>query len=324
MRNGGVPEAAGFSALWIPGLGVDYRSPVATLAGSGGRLKSRTLRLAFALAAATSAFLPPARAQAPIRVLFLGGGTTSHDPAAMRDAMVPVLERSGMQVAYRANESVLHADSLARFDAMFVYNAKKGSRTDGTPDLTKAQEDALYAWVEAGHGVVAAHGATSSYLENPRWAELLGASYTEHGDDLAAIAIVEPGHPSQAGVKPPTAWDEGRLHRLLKQDLTILATANAGKTPWTWVRPQGKGWVYYTCSGHDNRVWSDPEYQKQLVQALLWAYAATRGPTALRPAGSGPAITGEEPGADALGRRLPAGPGRDAIRARFAGGHAPP
>ncbi len=277
-----------------------------------------------ALAAAALAVSAPVRAQAPIRVLFLGGGTTSHDPAAMRDAMLPVFERSGMQVAYRTDESVLHPDSLARFDAMFVYNAKKGSRTDGAPDLTKAQEDALYAWVEAGHGVVAAHGATSSYLENPRWAELLGASYTEHGSDLAAITIVKPEHPSLAGVKPPTAWDEGRMHRLLKQDLTILATANAEKTPWTWVRPQGKGWVYYTCSGHDTRAWNDPGYRNQLVQALLWAYAATRGPASLRPGAAGPASAGAEPVLDALGRRRPAGTGHSAVQAAFARGHAPP
>lgn len=281
-------------------------------------------RLAIAFAAATLAFLPRARAQTPIRVLFLGGGSTSHNPAAMRDAILPALGRSGMQVVYRTDESVLHADSLARFDAMFVYNAKKGSRTDGSPDLTEAQEDALYAWVEAGHGVVAAHSATSSYLENPRWAELFGAAYTEHGNALASIAIEKPEHPSMAGVKPPTAWDEGRVHRLLKPDLTVLATANAERTPWTWVRPQGRGWVYYTSSGHDDRVWNDPEYQKQLVQALSWAYAATRGPTILgRPAASVPRTAGRETVLDALGRRRPTALKHAAFRSAFAGGLAP-
>jgi type 1 glutamine amidotransferase len=264
------------------------------------------------------AFIAAGHAQPAVRVLFLGGGTTSHDPAAMRDVMEPVLEQAGMQVEYHANESVLHADSLSRFDAMLIYNAKKGSKTDGSPDLTEAQEDALYEWLEAGHGVVAVHSASSSYLQNPRYAELIGAAYTEHGNALLSIALSKPDHPAMAGVSPPTAWDEGRVHKLLKQDLTILATANAEKTPWTWVRPQGKGWVYYTSSGHDNRVWSDTKFQGQLVQAVRWAYQATRPSTSIK-AASGKRTDRAHfwmQAADALGRKTGLDPGKKRFRSR--------
>lgn len=247
-------------------------------------------------------FLASAAFAAPIRILFLGGGSTSHDPAAMRDVIKPVFEKSGMTVDYHTNESVLNADSLARFDVMFVYNAKKGSRTDGTPDLTKAQEDALYKWVEAGHALIAAHGASSSYLENPRWAELIGGSFTEHGNDFAYIAISKPVHASMTGVTPPTGWDEGRLHKFLRADLVIVATLNDEKTPWTWVHPQGKGWAYYTSSGHDIRTWGDPGFQGQLVRAVNWGYTATMGAASLRPPlgnrkvtlGPGPSAQGED------------------------------
>lgn len=248
---------------------------------------------------------------APIRILFLGGGSTSHDPAAMRDVIKPVFEKAGMAVEYRANESVLHADSLARFDALFVYNAKKGSKTDGTPDLTKAQEDALYAWIESGHAMIAAHGASSSYLENPRWAQLIGGSYTVHGNDFKFVTIAKPEHGSMTGVAPPTGWDEGRQHKLLREDLVILATLNEEKTPWTWVHPQGKGWVYYTSSGHDTRTWSDPGFQGQLVQAVKWGVSASGGSTAAAPSPGGggrekrswrPAARFGSGGRNALGR----------------------
>jgi type 1 glutamine amidotransferase len=233
--------------------------------------------------AACAGALWAAAAADPIRVVFLGGGHTNHDPDSMRTEIIPVFEKAGMRVEYHTNESVLNADSLSRFDAMFVYNAKKGSKTDGSPDLTAAQENALYAWVEAGHPFVGAHCASSSYLGNPRWAQLIGAAYTEHGNDFKYVTIVKPNHPAMQGVKPPTAWDEGRLHDFLKQDTVLLETLNDEKTPWTWARPQGKGWVYYTSSGHDIRTWSDTAFQGQLVQALRWGVAASH-PVGLAPA----------------------------------------
>jgi uncharacterized protein len=270
------------------------------------RLPSALLRVAIAALFCLAASPSPAAA---IRVLFLGGGATSHDPAAMRDVMKPIFEKAGMTVEYHTNESVLNVDSLARFDVMFVYNAKKGSKTDGSADLTKAQEDALYGWVEAGHALIGAHSASSSYLENPRWAELIGAEYTEHGNDFKYVTLTQPDHGSMTGVKPPTSWDEGRLHKTLRDDLVILATLNDEKVPWTWVHPQGKGWVYYTSSGHDTRVWSDSGFQGQLVQAVKWGYSATRPGTAVdRAHGSGKVtlsagIRGRgAAGRDALGR----------------------
>ena len=32
------------------------------------------------------------------------------------------------------------------------------------------------------------------------------------------------------------------------------------KEPWTWVRTQGKGRVFYTAWGHDQRTWSHPGF----------------------------------------------------------------
>ncbi len=216
-----------------------------------------------------------------IRVLFLGGGsTTPHDPLAMSQVMIPVMQRNGMTVDYRTNESVLNVDSLSRYQVMFIYNNKKGSAADGTPDLTTAQENALYGWVDAGHVIVGVHSANSSYLGNPRYLQLFGAAFTIHGDTAAYryITIVNPGHPAMLGVSAPPAtgnaayWDEGREAQFSKNDTIMLARARANGTqePWTWVRPEGNGWVYYTSSGHDARVWNDVNYQGQLIRALLW------------------------------------------------------
>ncbi len=33
----------------------------------------------------------------------------------------------------------------------------------------------------------------------------------------------------------------------------------AGREPWTWVRTHGKGKVFYTAYGHDERVWNNAD-----------------------------------------------------------------
>ncbi len=46
---------------------------------------------------------------------------------------------------------------------------------------------------------------------------------------------------------------------------------NGGYEPWTWVRKQGKGRVYYTASGHDERTWNNPGYHRLLTAGIRWA-----------------------------------------------------
>src|SRR5690606_39902159 len=41
--------------------------------------------------------------------------------------------------------------------------------------------------------------------------------------------------------------------------------------PWTWVREQGKGRVFYTAYGHDERTWSQLEFHDLLIRGILWA-----------------------------------------------------
>jgi putative membrane-bound dehydrogenase-like protein len=41
--------------------------------------------------------------------------------------------------------------------------------------------------------------------------------------------------------------------------------------PWTWVRTQGNGRIFYTASGHDQRVWNNASFHQLLKSGILWA-----------------------------------------------------
>ncbi|HEX3314115.1 MAG TPA: PVC-type heme-binding CxxCH protein, partial [Gemmataceae bacterium] len=43
------------------------------------------------------------------------------------------------------------------------------------------------------------------------------------------------------------------------------------KEPWTWVRMQGKGHVFYTAWGHDERTWSNPGFKPLVERGIRWA-----------------------------------------------------
>jgi putative membrane-bound dehydrogenase-like protein len=55
--------------------------------------------------------------------------------------------------------------------------------------------------------------------------------------------------------------------------MTVLMERAEGdkKEPYTWVRNQGKGRVFYTAYGHDEKTWQQPEFQKLVTNGVLWA-----------------------------------------------------
>ena len=51
-----------------------------------------------------------------------------------------------------------------------------------------------------------------------------------------------------------------------------------GREPYTWVRTQGKGRVFYTAFGHDERTWGNPGFQQLIEQGTrLGRRRARRG-----------------------------------------------
>src|SRR4051794_848022 len=77
------------------------------------------------------------------------------------------------------------------------------------------------------------------------------------------------------GVKEFEAYDETYTHTKLSDDRDTLMTRDDGGKgePWTWVRTQGKGRVFYTASGHDERVFTNPGFHRLVAQGIRWAVA---------------------------------------------------
>jgi putative membrane-bound dehydrogenase-like protein len=199
-----------------------------------------------------------------IKVLFLGDNG-HHKPVDRAADLMPALARAGIDLAYTDDLADLNAANLARYDCLMIY----ANHTTIKPE----QETALLSFVENGKGLVALHCASYCFLNSPKYISLVGGQFQSHKTGVFRTRIVDGKHPAMKGVKEFEAWDETYVHHRLMDDRHVLMVREEGgrREPWTWVRQQGKGRVFYTASGHDERVFRNADFHRLVIQGTRWA-----------------------------------------------------
>ena len=213
--------------------------------------------------AATSAQAAESRR---IKVLLLGD-KGHHQPAARADQIIPVLFKRGIDVIYTENvDLALSADTLKDYDCLAVFA--------NIDSITPAQEKALLDFVEGGKGFVPIHCASYCFRNATKVVALTGAQFLKHGTGVFKETITEPEHPIMKGLSPIESWDETYVHHKHNDANRIVLAVREdkdGKEPWTWVRTQGKGRVFYTAWGHDQRTWGHAGFQRLIERGIRWS-----------------------------------------------------
>jgi type 1 glutamine amidotransferase len=234
---------------------------------------ARSRRLLAVIAVALLAgFATYPRAQTPstgVKVLFLGHHSEHHNSAKFEPMLASALASEGVTFTYTEDLADLNPAKLAQFDALLIY----ANHTTIAPD----QEKALLDYVEGGKAFLPIHCASFCFQNSPAYIALVGAQFQKHGTGEFTAEIVKPDHPVMAGLQPFQVWDETYVHTKHNTDRTVLMERvdAAGREPWTWVRNQGKGRVFYTAYGHDERVWGNPSFHKLVLNAVRWAVQPT-------------------------------------------------
>ena len=240
----------------------------------------------FATVALLAGALVAARGPAPIaqepppgrraEVLFLGhtrapgvtdpkAGGWYHDSDRLAPMLKAALASQGFNFSYTTDLAALDAANLAKYDALLIYSNHRV--------IEPAQEKALLDFVANGKGLLALHSASFCFQNSAAYAGLLGGQFQRHGTGEFTAAVVNPSHPVVEGLQPFHVWDETYVHTKLSPDRTVLMerAEGAGREPWAWVRTQGKGRVFYTAYGHDERVWGHPAFHTLMRNAIRWA-----------------------------------------------------
>jgi uncharacterized protein len=204
-----------------------------------------------------------------LEILFLGAPTANgpfHDPITRYRSFKRVTGVHGINLTYSESlDEALDPSFLSQFDGLLLY--ANWNR------LTPEQERALLDFVEKGGGFIPVHCASACFGHSDAFIRLVGGRFRRHGGEVFAPVTTAPHHPAIEGVSPVEAWDETYVHDRHGDDRTVLQVRRdaQGDEPWTWVRHQGQGRVFYTASGHDHRVWDHADFQALLIRGIKWA-----------------------------------------------------
>ena len=139
-------------------------------------------------------------------------------------------------------------------------------------------------FIEEGGGFIPVHCESWCFRNQLGFVKLVGGQFKHHKTGTFTAKIINKEHPAMEDVIEFDTWDETYVHSEHGEDRTVLMVREPTgdddniEEPelWTWTRTQGKGRVYYTASGHDERVWGQPAFHQLLKSGILWAIGDTR------------------------------------------------
>jgi type 1 glutamine amidotransferase len=234
--------------------------------GLTGVAASIRLSLKYNALAVTLALAGVASAEPGIlRVLFLGHERPHYNSNLYYPILREALAPESIQIDYTTKVDSLSPENLQGYDAVLLY-ANHGK-------ITPEQFSALNEFVEMGHGFVPVQCASACFGHSPEFVSLVGGRFKSHNSGIFQATVVNAQHPVMNGFSEFATWDETYVHSNHNENgRTVLMERIEGEVrePWTWVREQGKGRVFYTASGHDERTWKDAGFQRLLRNGIVW------------------------------------------------------
>lgn len=196
----------------------------------------------------------------PLEVLFFGDDAYHH-PLDRYAMFKEVAGHRGIHLTYEKRIEALTPDNLAKYDVLLIYANHQ--------EITDDQFAAVKGFVEGGGGLVPVHCGSACFKKHDGYVALVGGQIEGHEDGVFTAQVVEPEHPAMDGYVPFETWDETYRHHRLADDVTVLQRRDG--EPWTWVRSQGRGRIFYTAHGHDERCWKQEGLHELLERGIRWA-----------------------------------------------------
>ena len=208
-----------------------------------------------------------------LEILFLGDNG-HHKPIERVPSLMAALGPKGINFTYSDDLKDLNGQNLSKYDALMIYA--------NWDEINPEAERAMLDFVASGKGILPIHCASYCFRNSSEYVKMVGGQFWRHTMDSITTKTLQPAHPIMKGLQPFTAYDETYLHSQLQADNNVLAEreikadqkkdrSSPATEPYTWTRTYGKGKVFYTAYGHDERTWNQPGFQSLIYNAILWS-----------------------------------------------------
>jgi len=205
--------------------------------------------------------------------------------------------------------SVFLPENVKQFDAILLNNADgpwirpteaamEKLRDLGDVDaVEQLLRRSLLEYVSNGGGLVAYHFAIGANPDWPEYHEILGAKYWGHPwNEEVGVKVEEPTHPLVAAFNGQDfrlaeeifQFDEPYSREKLRVLLSLDTEATNMGVQWierkdndfalAWVRPYGKGRVFYTAFGHRTEIYWNPVLLQFYLDAIQFATGDLEAP----------------------------------------------
>jgi len=186
-----------------------------------------------------------------------------------------------------ANE--LKPDTFSNYSVIVLSKSRTLSPDDDSRWMTETLQQSFVTYVENGGGLLVTHSGLVSAENNDRLDMLIGSKFTFHPNSSSVTVQPINKHPVVDGAQMFCEFDEHYRLEMLADDIDVfMASYSAplgdppkiGEDPYnnttTWLgaagysRIQGKGRVCALTPGHFIEIWTNPQYQRILENALNW------------------------------------------------------
>ncbi|OHB67263.1 MAG: hypothetical protein A2V70_12300, partial [Planctomycetes bacterium RBG_13_63_9] len=184
------------------------------------------------------------------------------------------------------------SDDMAMFDpgGLDSFDAVVLNNTTQLKFENPAHRETLMKFVQGGKGLCGIHAATDNFPTWPEGAAMMGGLFNGHpwgGGGTWAMKLDEPDHPINKGFGGKGFWISDEIYRMkdpyTRENLRVLVSLDMTKevnqngsredrdNAISWIRPFGKGRVFYCSLGHNHEVFQRPAVLQHYLDGIQFA-----------------------------------------------------
>jgi len=216
--------------------------------------------------------------------------------------------KTGAFEAVVTNDDVLFEPAhLKQFDAVVFNNTNneiflpENFDQLSAADKAKAQQrdemlkKSFVEFLRSGKGLAVIHAGVASFRNWPEFGDIVGARFDNHpwgAGSTVTLRVEEPGHSLMGAFKEPYFIVSDEIYQVKapysRDQVRVLLSVDPDRTqitppqrelihredmdfPMTWVKPYGKGRVFYCALGHEHPLFWNPVVLQHYLDGIQFA-----------------------------------------------------